>query len=299
MQLTRGADLTPANDALAARHGGRAGLDAVLGDLDRRLRRTWAPCLSRHRAWTWDADDRRDPRWWPQGVSVADDERHVAVSWYAKTGGSRVTFADLPARRYRHVELVVATDGGYDPLRVHAGGLAWHGRHLYVAATGAGLWVCDTDDVVRTGDGYVLPVRHRLASAPEEGVPAFRFSFVSLDHASEPPRLLVGEYDNAGGTRRLAHVSLDGGVMDVQEVGVRRAQGAVVAGGRYHLTASQGRRRLGSLWTGTPGALRERRRALPMGPEDLAWSPRSDRLWTVTEHPRRRWLISLPRPSSG
>ena len=299
MHLAPGVDRTPANDALAERYGGRAGLDTLLGDLDRRLRRTWAPCRSRHRAWTWEAADRRDPRWWPQGVSVADDERHVAVSWYAKGGGSRVTFADLEARRYRHVELVVATEDGHDPLRVHAGGLAWDGPRLYVAATRAGLWVCDTSDIVRARDAYLLPVRHQLSCTTETGVPPFRFSFVSVDHISEPPQLLAGEYDNAGGSCRLARVALDGGPMDVEDVGVRRAQGAVSAGGRYYLTASQGTRRLGSLWTGRPGALRERRHALPMGPEDLAWSARSDRLWTVTEHPRRRWLLSLPRPTGG
>src|SRR5688572_26638055 len=77
-------------DELAARLGGRVGLPAVLGDLNRRARRTLAPGRAVHRAMTWDADDRRDPRWWPQGISTSADawdtgevegRRVLVVSW--------------------------------------------------------------------------------------------------------------------------------------------------------------------------------------------------------------------------
>lgn len=284
MHLTRTSELDAEVDALARRHGGRVGLDAVLGDLDRRLRRTLAPGLAVHRAWTWERGDRADRRWWPQGVSVTG--RHVAVSWYATDGGSRVSFLDLDARRYRHVTLVRATRDGHEPLRVHAGGIAWHGTRLYVAATHAGLWVCDTGDVVRGPGGYLLPVRHLLA--PSE---PFRFSFVGHDGE----RLLVGEYDSAGDQRRLAHLGLDGGDLELVPGGVQRAQGAVRVGGRWYVSASHGRRRPGSIWSGVPGELREHRWAVPMGCEDLAHDPATDLLWTVTEHPHRRWLVAVRR----
>lgn len=290
VHLTRTAELTAEIDALAARHGGRVGLGAVFDDLDRRLRRSWAPCLTPHRAWTWDRTDRRDPHWWPQGISVAPGGRRVAVSWYAKGGGVRVSFLDLDRRRYRHVELVVPTAAGFTPLRAHAGGIAWHDGRLYVAGTKAGLWVCDTADVVRGPAGYRLPVRHRLA--PSE---SFRFSFVGLDASSSPPRLVLGEYGNRSATRRLAHVAVDGGSMEVVEGGVVRAQGAVHVDGQWYLTASHGPRMPGSLWSGPAGALREHRYAVPMGPEDLAHEAETDRLWTVTEHPHRRWVVRLRR----
>lgn len=267
----------------------RVGLDAVWDDLDRTLRRTFAPGRAVRRAWTWQGADRSDRRWWPQGVAVVPEGR-LAVSWYSKDGGSRVSFLDLGRRRYRHVELVRPTAEGLVPLKVHAGGIALHGNRLYVAATKAGLWVCDTDAVVRTADGYVLPVDHRLA--PSE---PFRFSFVGLSGDD----LVVGEYDNAAGTKRLAHVGVDGGPREVIEAGIARAQGAVRVGDRWYVTASQGTTKLGSVWSGPAGELREHRYAVPMGPEDLAHDPVTDRLWTVTEHPHRRWVVALDRARLG
>ncbi|WP_140403896.1 MULTISPECIES: hypothetical protein [unclassified Nocardioides] len=297
MLLIRTDDLAAGVDALAERYGGRVGLAAVLGDLDRRLRRTVAPCRSRHRAWTWDAVDRRDPAWWPQGVSPGPEPRILGVTWYATGGGSRLSVLDLEARRYRHVTLVRPTAEGYAPLRVHAGGLAWSGTTLHVAATKAGLWVADTGDVLRTEAGYVLPVRHRLAVTGATGEP-LRFSFVSTV-PDRPGELVVGEYGDRRQTRRLVHLATDGGPIEVVDApggGVLRAQGVVRTGDSYVFTASHGPWTPGSLWTGRPGAYRERRWAVPMGPEDLAASADGRHLWTVTEHPRRRWILALRNP---
>ena len=71
--------------------------------------------------------------------------------------------------------------------------------------------------------------------------------------------------------------------------------GVVIAGGRYHASVSQGRWMPGMIASGQPGEMRLRRWAVPMGPEDLAYWPSTDRIWTVTEHPRRRWIASLDR----
>ena len=73
-------------------------------------------------------------------------------------------------------------------------------------------------------------------------------------------------------------------------------QGAVIAAGRYHVTVSHGPWMPGTMCAGRePGSMRVRRWALPMGPEDLSYWPSTDRIWSVTEHPRRRWIVAMDR----
>jgi hypothetical protein len=340
-------------EELASRLGGRVGLPAVLGDLDRRARRTLAPGRFVHRALTWDAEDRRDRRWWPQGISTSADaseteevvgaegRRLLVVSWYAKelpgeTGGpqgSRLTFLDLGSRRYRHVLLVNpgVRDGtlALEPLRVHAGGVVWCGPYLHIAATSRGVITCRVDDLMRVADSaagdagrlgleaervssygyrYVLPVRFAYRAATDDGLERLRYSFLSLDRSSSPPELVVGEYGSSAQTRRLARFPLDpetlflaegeDGVsrpLVVDDGGVVRTQGAAVAHGSWYLTRSTGPWVPGSVYAGTPGSFRRFRWATPMGPEDIAWWPSTDLLWSVTEHPRRRWIYSMKR----
>lgn len=312
-------------DQLATRLGGRVELAALLGDLNRRAHRTLAPGWAVRRALTWDAADRRDPDWWPQGVSTSGDTEAPApmlvVSWYAKHGqGSRLTFLDLGSRRYRHVLLVQPTlrDGvpGIEPLRVHAGGLVWHGPYVHVAATARGVVTCRVDDLLRVpssglldswGYRYVLPVRFAYRAGADEGLERLRYSFLSLDPTTRPPELVVGEYGSRSQTRRLARFPIDPttnflaeeeGVarpLAVDEAGVVRAQGAAIAQGRWYVTASHGPWVPGSVHVGEPGAFRHHRWAAPMGPEDIAYDAATDLLWSVTEHPHRRWVYAMRR----
>ncbi|WP_127480022.1 hypothetical protein [Nocardioides pantholopis] len=319
-------------DALARAVGGRVALPTLLGDLNRRARRGWAPGLAVRRALTWDAADRRDLGWWPQGItSSAEAGRSdvpplLLVSWYSKRQeGARISVLDLDTRRYRHVLLVQPTleDGvpGVAPLSVHAGGIVWDGEHLHVAATGRGFHTCRIDDLLRVPDGsplaasgyrYLLPVRYSYRAVPEEGadegVERLRFSFLSLDRETSPPALVVGEYGNRSQTRRLARFAVD---PETQTLGVDpdgfsrpdlaaealppRSQGVVVAAGRHYVTTSHGPATPGSVHVGGPGALRRFRWAAPMGPEDLTWWPETDLLWSVTEHPHKRWIYAMPR----
>ena len=316
-------------EALATRLGGRVGLPALLGDLNRRARRTWAPGRAVHRAYTWDAADRRDPQWWPQGVSTSVDagvpSSVVAVSWYAKHGqGSRLTFLDLRTRRYRHVLLVQPTlrggVAGVEPLKVHAGGIVWHGPYLHVAGTSRGVFTCRVDDLLRLpdtglvesfGHRYVLPVRFAYRAYADEGLERLRYSFLSLDQGADPPELVVGEYGNHSQTRRLARFTVDPATkflseeervsrpLAVDDDGVVRAQGAAIAAGRWYVTSSHGPWTPGSVHVGRPGAFRTYRWATPMGPEDICWDAAADLLWSVTEHPRRRWVFAMRRSWFG
>lgn len=332
--LTRTDENVDEIDALAALTGGRTGLAPLLDDLNRRGRRAFLGRLlgrAVHRAYTFDAEDRRDPDWWPQGVTTSADSsdtedvhgrRVVVVSWYAKHGqGARVTFLDLDSRRYRHVLLVVPTlvDGvlTLEPLRVHAGGIVWLGPYLHVAATARGVMTCRLDDLVRVPDGvdlpthgyrYVLPVRFSYRAVTGDGLERLRYSFLSLDRAADPMQLVVGEYGNHRQTRRLARFPLDpessvlaagddgaSRPVALDEEGAVRMQGAAIAQDTWYVTASTGPWVPGSVYVGRPGRWRRHRWATPMGPEDVTWWSSTDQLWSVTEHPRRRWVFSMRR----
>jgi hypothetical protein len=335
IHLTRTDENVDEIEALAALAGGRAGLASMLDDLNRQGRRAFLAgrFLGRavHRGYTWDAADRRDPHWWPQGVTTSADasdtedihgRRLVVVSWYAKHDqGARLTFLDLDTRRYRHVLLVVPslTDGvlSLEPLRVHAGGIVWLGPYLHIAATARGVMTCRLDDLTRVPDGvgrttygyrYVLPVRFSYRAVTGDGTERLRYSFLSLDRAAEPMQLVVGEYGSPRQTRRLARYPLDPetfvlAVGDdgstrppaLDDEGAVRMQGAAIARGTWYVTASTGPWVPGSVYVGRPGEWRRYRWATPMGPEDVTWWPSTDLLWSVSEHPRRRWVFSMRR----
>lgn len=218
-----------------------------------------------------------------------------------------------------------------ESVRIHAGGLVWAGPWLHVAATARGFVSCHVDDLLRVPDDnahpddigvrhldgvprvasfghhYVLPVRTVHRAFTDEGHEALRYSFLSLDRSTSPPGLVVGEYGRGKQSTRLARYDLDpttwlpvtdaSGVArpSVADARTQQMQGAVVAGGRHHVTVSRGPWVPGSVWTGRPERLRPHRFAVPMGPEDLTYWPQSDTLWTVTEHPRRRWVVAMQR----
>jgi hypothetical protein len=248
--------------------------------------------------------------------------------------GSRVTFVDLDTLEYRHVLLVVPVldKAGVlqlRPMNIHAGGIVWAGPWLHIAATNRGFVTARVDDIMRVagdddhpdeigvsgtrvasfGHRYVLPVRATYQAFTDEGHDKLRYSFLSLDRRSDPPALVAGEYAlDPDASTRLARYPLDAATwqletgedgisrpLAIDEGGVRQMQGAVLAGGRYHVTVSRGPWMPGTVAAGQPGSMRVRRWAVPMGPEDLSYWPSTDRIWTVTEHPRRRWIISMDR----
>lgn len=337
-------------DALAEACGGRAGVAGLLADLDRRLHRSWAPGLKVARAWTWGRHDNGTRRWWPQGVTwdVADGPDGprdvVAVSWYSKNvagigKGTRISFVDTEAGRYRHVLLVVpvvdARGVTLEPLRAHAGGIVWVGPYLHVAGTRRGIHTARLEDLVRLPDDvyvddparigregdriathgyrYVLPVRFAYRAHHDDGHEPLRYSFLSLDRTGpDTADLVAGEYGRGSQTTRLARFPLDltthhllagedgySRPLMLEERGERGMQGATTVGGRWFVTSSRGPWGLGTLYAGRPGAFRRHRWALPMGPEDIAYWPSQDTFWSVTEHPWRRWVYTVRRSRVG
>lgn len=322
VHLQRG-DLAPEGFA-PDQAGEPVGLSDLLGSLDRQARDSRAGrVLGRavERAVTWDAADRRDERWWPQGVTTSADaagsgrvsgRELVVTSWYSKAGdGVRLSFLDLDALRYRHVRLVRPVrepDGTLrlEPLGVHAGGIVWAGGHLHVAATGRGFFSAGLDDLVHRDGDLVLPVRAHFRAGVTGTGPGLRFSFLSLDRSTDPPSLLAGEYGRGTRTTRLATFALDpdtflpaaddGGTSrptSIVDAGLRQMQGAALVGGRLHVVTSRGPHLPGTVHVGGPGRWRRFRCATPMGPEDLAYWPQTGRLWCQSEHPGRRWVFSM------
>lgn len=220
---------------------------------------------------------------------------------------------------------------GMAPVRIHAGGIVWAGPWLHIAATARGFVSCHVDDLMRVPDDnaapdqigllgspdgprpasfghhHVLPVRFTHRARTDEGHTPLRHSFLSLDRSSEPPGLLTGEYGRGAQSKRLARYRLDpqnwlpapdeSGVSrpTLDSTDLARMQGTAWARGAHHITVSQGPWFPGTLVVGRPGAWRRHRWALPMGPEDITYARDTDTLWSVSEHPHRRWIFSVQR----
>lgn len=336
IRLRRTKERSAEIDRLAGTLGERVGIAGVLADLNREAARTRVPARGVEWGFRWGRADERSRRWWPQGITTGEPDdlaRHHGVSgrrllvtsWYAKPlrgehRGSRISIVDLDSLAYRHVLLVVpesepSGEVGLRPLRVHAGGLSWHGPFLHVAATARGFYTCHMDDLVRLRSGertfgyrYVLPVRFRYAASADQGLEKMRYSFLSVERHGSRPALVAAEYGRDAMSRRFVRFPLDPGTghllagADGVSVptflaggGPVRMQGVVVVDGTWFVAASRGRYWPGTLHVGRPGEFRRFPLALPIGPEDLDHSPSTDLLWSITEYPDRRYVLALPR----
>src|SRR5680860_212214 len=124
VHLVRADERVDEVSALASRLGGRVGLEGVLADLNRTAAVTTVPGKAPVWGFTWNAEDNRSQRWFPQGITTSADpgeteqisgRKLVCTSWYSQdigglNKGARVTFVDVTspsAPRYRHVLLAV------------------------------------------------------------------------------------------------------------------------------------------------------------------------------------------------
>lgn len=351
IHLVRSVERADEVDALAATldaaGDGRVGVSGVLGDLNRTASVVPVPASAARWGFRWDEQDERSEWWWPQGITTSadrgageeyDGRRIVCTSWYSqevegRNLGSRITFVDVSDSahlRYRHVLLVEAYRdpvGAHDvrPVKVHAGGIVWHGDHLYVAGTSRGISTFHLDDIMRvprggdrsrlgTGKGwfgyrYVLPVRFTYDGVAADGFEKMRYSFLSLDRSGPEPRMVAGEYARHGLSTRLVDFAIDPATsllrvsdegharpLSLSNDGVEGMQGATVVGGTWFVTASAGRFLRGSLYVGRPGAFRRRRWVLPVGVEDITYWPSRDELWSLSEYPDRRYVFAMDRP---
>ncbi|MEJ7790265.1 MAG: hypothetical protein WKF29_10325 [Thermoleophilaceae bacterium] len=260
----------------------------------------------------WDREDDRTPHWYPQGITGSADadpsglltEREVhAVSWYSKRGhGARLSLVDVAARRYRHVLCVRPTGGeGFEPVKVHAGGVAWVRNFIYVADTRRGLRVFDTQRILHVpersreathGYAYLMP---QVGAFRSTGA-ALLFSFTSLDR-SEPATLAVGEYTRGRGGQVVRWpIDLATGLLtsekaiEAHRAPVDRLQGVASVAG--HLLASSSRRG-GRLYVGRASEPLRRLVWWPFHPEDLYVSWPTDEIYSLTEDPGARMVMGV------
>lgn len=334
IQLRRTEENTDDIEAAVAELGARVGIRGVLDHLDRQARRTPVPGRAVEWGFRWNDADTSSRRWWPQGITTSADASHtedfdgrrlLLTSWYSKKvegqhQGSRITVVDIDSLEYRHVLLVTPARDRHGqlelrPLSVHAGGLVWCGPYLHVAGTERGLSSFLVDDLMRVsstehtfGYRYVLPVRFRYEAASSTEAEPMRYSFLSLDRTASTPHLVAGEYGVDDMTRRLVRYPLDAASchlaahedgaarpVRLEERGLGHMQGAAVVRDTYYVTTSRGSRRRGRLFVGEPGRFRGYPRTLPPGPEDIAYWPSTDRLWSLSEHPGSRYVFAMRR----
>lgn len=321
------------------RRSRRVGLRGVLGDLNREARHVDVPAEAAAYGMVWRRDDERTSRWFPQGITTSADAYApepgdgtfegrdvVLASWYGhgdvgRRLGSRISVIDWhddEPPRYRHVLLVEPRRWWVlhrlRRVRSHAGGIVWHGDHLFVASSSAGVRVFRLDDVVRVrnrlrtgGYRYVLPQHSLYAAEHDEGAGPMTYSFLSLDRSGlGDDHLVAGEYGRKGASHRLITYAIDSATgllrsdrhgrarpTELHERQVARMQGAVVADRRWVITSSNGEGLPGDLWVGAPRAFVRHRGVLPTGAEDITWLPQRRELWTLTEWPGRRWVYAI------
>ena len=322
----------------------QVGVAGVLDDLNRTAAPVGASALPGEppgvrQAFGWQAGDMSVAYWIPQGIDGGrvDGRKVLLVSWYydrASDPGStvekgvRIAIVDAtdPASvRYRFALLVEpeVVDGrpSFGPVAVHAGGLAWVGRYLYVVHTGVGFRVFDLDRILRVdasqdtigrdaatgryhahGYAYVVPqvdtIAHASACAP-------RFSFVSVDRTTNPPSLLSGEYDAASIRGRLYRWPLDPATGRLQVVGAGRViayeawlaahshvQGALSLGDTVWLSSSKPAGTAGVLYRAKVGAP-SRSFGWIDAPEDLAYDPGDRTMWSLSEGLNARYVVGI------
>jgi hypothetical protein len=197
----------------------------------------------------WNKGDNLNQEWMPQGLTASwdafengryDGRTVVAASWYLKgknendpARANRVSFSDRDKKSYDYIALAKPTEDGKDiePLHLHAGGLAWVGRYLYVPDTDQGLRVFDLTHIWRADTGssdykvangrvsaggyryvllqvgsYIYSKKGKACS--EDGAPPVHSS-VSVDRKTKT--LVTSEYcgDKGNGLGRIIRWPLD------------------------------------------------------------------------------------------
>lgn len=246
---------------------------------------------------------------------------------------SLTDITDLNNVTYRHLILVdpLEIDGKanfkaaeYDGGNaLHAGGIVWYGDYLYVADTAQGLRIYDlsrifklthTDAATKIGitagrsdaHGYLYAIPRIARYKHTKDSCKSRFSFVGLDRTTNPPVLTTGDYiaDSTAGkviswpldpqTHLLETRQNTTRASEAAVIGQTRTQGALRVGSDYYFSNSSQDGSDGRLYINRPGQTSRSVKWIN-GTEDIYYDRQTQRLWTPSEHPGRRDVVSIPR----
>ncbi len=303
-------------------------------------------------AFRWDDAENSKTTWVPQGITGSADatgglvagRRVVVVSFYFDTDaapagsddkGVRLAFVDVtdPTKPTYRFALLVAPTGtaaapSFAPVSIHAGGIAWYQRWLYVADTSNGFRVFDTEkilqvetdqDVIGCAGGvcraglykYVLP---QVGGYKEASACGPRFSWVSLERAGGTAALVSGEYCSTTScssalSGRIFRWPLDPATglpspgrswpSHAWLMGQVQVQGGALRGGVAYLSSSKPAGGGGALYRVAPG--KSATSAWIDSPEDLMVDDANGLLFSLSEAVGERFvfgakLSSYPPP---
>lgn len=283
----------------------QVGLQALLGDTNRintPLRTDLAPPRAFGYSWQGGSENDNTVSYWtPQGIT-GNGSGVQAVSWYRGESGSeegvRVSFVNRSEGahgEYRFGLLVVPTGGtGFAQVPIHAGGIAWAGRFLYVADTNNGVRVFNLNRTLRVNDSdlddtgnyrYLIP---QLGNYQRNG--DFKYSALSVDNSNpSKPAIVAGEYqvyEDQDPVTRIARWRLGAkskllaspAASNAWTTGFDQLQGVLTNHGRIFVSSTEGPR--GFLYHGRPKR-KAQRDHWGAGPEGLYATKKQ--LWSLTE----------------
>jgi len=234
-----------------------------------------------------------------------------------------ITNPNVVSYRFALLAEPVIKDGRSDlaPVVIHAGGLTWVGDYLYVPVTGSGFRVFDLSRILRVagtadrlgydpatgeydahGYKYVIPQIGEYVTDQCDPV----FSYVALDRTTTPISLVSGEYSATAITGRIYRWPLDPNnrlqLTDQQRViadaswfaNESHVQGALSRDATFFLSSSYPAAGAGALYR-----VKEAMPSTTLGwidsPEDVAYDPQLDAMWSHSEAVDARHVIAVER----
>lgn len=279
-----------------------------------------------HTGFEWNNGDSSVKYWIPQGITGKRNgeqnasKKYLIVSWYNKekensdyngNKGVRLSFIDVTDMdniSYRHVLIVQPSNNPtiFEPIPIHAGGIACIGDRLYIADTNNGMREFDLTKIFEVnGDNtksicgfengipyafdylYILPQTRQYIMRQNDA----SFSWVSIDK-TDPVRPLLftgnykgGNYDsNAIPTLSWWNLK-NGGIESLKELVSSQSGRSNIQGGHIinskKVLAKSGRNAKLFVDDKAP------QNWANDGCEDLHYSENSDNLWSLTENSKR------------